>query len=761
MTGVRGGQGGGRGRRGSALILVLVMTLSLAGLAVSAVLLTSSSSLVQRYYDKAKDFRLYAIAAIGRAKSNVQRDTTVAIPADTAYTALSAATITDASGNTNATIKVNAYAGYSGDTGGTNIPFLSILAQAYDTQGVRSVQRLDLQSESFSRYALFIDSFATTTALPTGLHVRGRAHGNRNWISAASPGTAYYDTLSVVGTISGTSTYAGNGVAITSAQRIKWPTSASLATLQTLASAGNLSFAQVGTTTSSFATAGSVNVSGDMSGASARSGTALRFKPVDVNNNGTIDAGEGFFMVFDLATGMDTANLRVDPVASTSYTSQPTNCPTASTRCSNVAILQQCGLLATIGGRKEFFPVTRFREPWVRARVRGATAPAVSDADTTKMRNISTSTVVPNSPDTTAIKTILGYGYGYSRCFPAGSPYLMLSERYVDATCTLDSNIAHTTLYAWGASGAGCGAGVQYGGQDTTFTANVRRCIQYDTAGTTSVGTGVCRNSGSGSVMVRLGSYRAFGGTSTASPPASVLQAVQTPYLWPISTTYNAASRGVIYASGTTPLFVSDTVRGFVTLYAHGRIVLVDDLVYDQDPTTPSALCRNFLGVIADTNIKVANNAMNFPRRDPSATATYRLLGTPNYTLHGVLLALSTGTTNVRANGTIAVEDSSITASVSLTCNGVSTSGGCFNHVGGEVMRVFHQVNGAAGTGMIRNLTRDPCQDQATNRRPPFFPLTGKYVDYKWYDVDPRNASTWSAIKSYFAALRGNNRAVP
>lgn len=76
-------------------------------------------------------------------------------------------------------------------------------------------------------------------------------------------------------------------------------------------------------------------------------------------------------------------------------------------------------------------------------------------------------------------------------------------------------------------------------------------------------------------------------------------------------------------------------------------------------------------------------------------------------------------------------------------------------------MRLFQQPNNGAGTGLIRNLTRDPCQDQATNRRPPFFPLTGKYVDYKWYDVDPRNASTWSAIKRYFAALRGNNRAVP
>jgi hypothetical protein len=379
----------------------------------------------------------------------------------------------------------------------------------------------------------------------------------------------------------------------------------------------------------------------------------------------------------------------------------------------------------------------------------------VTDADTLIMSVMSTSTFLPNSLDTTAIRKILGYGVGYSRCFPAGSPYLMLGERHVDAACTLDSNVASTILYGWGASAAGCGAGVQYGGQDTTFTVNVRRCAVHLT-------TGQCYNSGAGSVMVRLGSWRAFGGTSTASPPASVLQAVQTPYLWPISTTYNSASRGVVHASSNVPLFVSDTVRGFVTLYARGRIVLVDDLVYDKDPTASDALCRNFLGVIADTSIKVANSALNFPRRDPATTATYRFLGSPNFTVHGALLALSTSTTTNR-HGTIAVEDSSINVVVSptLTCNGTNTSGGCFNHTGSEAMKLFHQTSGATGTGLVRNVTVDPCMAQATNRRPPFFPLTGKYFEYKAYEADPRETDTWTEIKTYLARLRGNNRQVP
>jgi hypothetical protein len=739
------------------------MTLSMAGLAISAVLLTSSSSLVQRYYDKDKDFRLYARAAISLVKAQAQRDTTFTFITDSAYQALTASTIADASGTSSAPIKVNAWAGYTGDTAGTYIPFLTVMAQAYDTLGVRSVQRLDLQSEALSRYQFFVDTFLPNTALASGIHMRGRSHGNRNWVSAATPGTTYYDTLSAgASTISGTSVYT-NTVAVTSAKRIKWPTATTLASLQTLATAGSLNFAQVASSNSS-AYSGGRYISGDATNAStARRGTRVRFRAVDVDNDGTYDPEEGFIQVFDLAAGIDTSALRADLTTASSETSRPTDCNGTNSQtggstgtCRSTTILNQCGLMVTISGRKEFFPVARFREAWVQTRVRLSTAPIISAADVAIMGS---SLGSPDETDTTAVKKILSYGVGYSRCFPAGSPYLMLTERYhtAAACAAVDSTTGDYYPYAWGGPGA-C-TSQRYGGQDTTFTVNVRRCYIRGTSGQ-------CYDDGSNYGLQRLGSWRAFGGTSTASPPASVLQAVETPYLWPLSTTYNAASRGVIYASGVTPIFVSDTVRGFVTLYAHGRIVLVDDLVYDKDPTASDAKCRNMLGIIADTSIKIANSPINFPRRDPAATATYRFLGTPNYNLHGFALALSTTTStsssaSIRAHGTVAVEDSSSNAVGGLTCNGVSTSGGCWFHTGGAIMKVYHQSTGAAGTGLLRSLTVDPCAAMENNRRPPFFPLTGRFLDYKAYELDPRTTSTWTMIKSAFAALRGNNRKVP
>jgi hypothetical protein len=747
--------------RGSALVLVLVMTLSLAGLALSAVLLTSSSTLVQKFYDKARDFRLYARAGIARTKSIVQRDTTVSIPADTAWQALSAEYIADATGDTNTVIKVNAWAAYTGDTAGTYIPYLTLFAQAYDTLGVRTVQRLDLRSESFSRYQMFVDTFLPNTSIPVGLHLRGRVHSNTVWASTStSPGPDYWDTVSVVDTMTGTASYHGISP-LTDAKRIAWPSDATLSSLAALAAAGDLSFAPVFSYTSSEARSGtnSVNISGEnVSGSSARSGTRLTFKPVDVDGDGELDEEEGFFELFDLATGMDTANLRVDPAAATSENTRIYNQGSLGFT-GNAIVMNQCGLLIRkANGRREFFPVARFRERWVRAYVLDSSAaPALSSADTAAMGGYSV-TSGDSIPSNAAVEKVLGYGVGYSRCFPAGSPYLMLAERYVDASCTIDST-ALNTPWGWGAA-AVCGSGVQYGGQDTTFTVNATRCWMTGTAGKCSGTAGV-------NGLARLGSWRAFGGTSTANPSAAVLQAVETPYLWPISTTYNANSRGVIYSNSTSPLYVSDTLRGWATLYGHGRIVLIDDLVYDRDPTGPDALCRNMLGIVADTSIKVASSALNFYRR-PSTGSVYKFLGTPNFNLHAIAMALSPTTATwssslVRRHGVVGVEDSSttISSSVVVACNGINTLGGCFNHTGGAIMHVYHSTRGAANTGLVRNMTPDPCQAQEANRRPPFFPLTGRYVDYKRYDIDPQQASTWSQVKDYYARLRGNLRKVP
>ncbi len=53
-----------RARRGSAIILVMLTTVALAALALSAIFMSSSSVLMTKYYDKERDFRYAAEQAL-------------------------------------------------------------------------------------------------------------------------------------------------------------------------------------------------------------------------------------------------------------------------------------------------------------------------------------------------------------------------------------------------------------------------------------------------------------------------------------------------------------------------------------------------------------------------------------------------------------------------------------------------------------------------------------------------------------------------
>ena len=51
-------------RRGSALVLVLLMTLAVAALALASIFMSSSANLLSRFYDKERSYRLTAESAI-------------------------------------------------------------------------------------------------------------------------------------------------------------------------------------------------------------------------------------------------------------------------------------------------------------------------------------------------------------------------------------------------------------------------------------------------------------------------------------------------------------------------------------------------------------------------------------------------------------------------------------------------------------------------------------------------------------------------
>lgn len=698
----------GRPRHGSALILVLMLTLGFAALAMSAIYLTSSGGILTRLYERERDYRYAAEAALQQAKSRMNRDTTFRNNMqDTGYVQLDTGrTLTDAQGTTIPRVQVNTYVGYTGDTVGRFGQFLTIVSTAFDAGGTRHVRRLDLSSESFSRYAMFTNTWQSGLSYGTGEFIRGRAHSNGNWASSGSPGPTYFDTVSAHGTISGTANYSGI-TAVAGAPTIPFPTVAKLAALPGYATTSNLNFTPV---SGSFAkaTSGGTNVSGTTNAQATRA-SRVEFVTVDAAGDGAIGEEDGYLRVFDLAQGIDTSRIRADLVGN----------PPAVT---DIVLQTQCGAMFTIGGRQEFFPVASFKQAWVKTRIRSSTFPTVTAAQA-------------NTYDpATRAGVVLILQLATARCFPAGSPYLLLTERLVDnVNCGVNApNPANGAPYTW-AAGPTCAAAVQYGGQDTTFTPHARTCI-VDVSNATGRCTGTA---------AALGDWRAAPAAIVApSFAANVRQDVERGYLFSLAKPNNLNSKGVVhFTSG--PVFASGVMRGYVTLYVLGDVGLIDDLVYDQDPS--AALCRNFFGVIARDDIMITDNAMNRPKYINTNVAAF--LGTPHYTFHGVTMSLT---------GTVGVENysGSVQTSPSVQCGaGNNTSGGCINQTGGVIEQSISATYAGNGSGLRENRTVDPCQ--LTNKKPPFFPSTGRYLDNKYYEIDPVTIESATQIRALYNSLRG------
>lgn len=113
-------------------------------------------------------------------------------------------------------------------------------------------------------------------------------------------------------------------------------------------------------------------------------------------------------------------------------------------------------------------------------------------------------------------------------------------------------------------------------------------------------------------------------------------------------------------------------------------------------------------------------------------------------------------------NGTVGIEDGynypttvpGGPASPIAVCNAFTQSGGCINQIGGVIEQYISDTYNDASTGYRENRTVDPCQK--TNQRPPFFPATGRYLDNKYYEIDPTLVDSWAKVKTFFESLRGH-----
>jgi hypothetical protein len=190
-------------------------------------------------------------------------------------------------------------------------------------------------------------------------------------------------------------------------------------------------------------------------------------------------------------------------------------------------------------------------------------------------------------------------------------------------------------------------------------------------------------------------------------------------YLFPLYRGLNPGTMGVINVAGTVG--ISGVLRGKLTVYATGSVVVLDDLRYATDPSLGT--CADMLGIISANNITVADNSLQNP---PVVNGGYRNEDdTKDVFIHGVMMALNTS---------FGVENYNQGPNNAMDCEGTNGGRGCLYLNGGLIQERRGAVGLTDGTGFIKRYSYDRC---AVSNPPPFFPTTGRFLDNRYYEIDP------------------------
>ena len=665
-----------RPRRGVALVFVLVFVIAMAALAMSSIFMASNANLLAKSYDRERDLKYAAEAALAIGKSRVNADPSIltmrsAGQLDTAI--LLDYTLTGADGNPLRGIKVNVYVGPSGSTSGQFGRFSSIVAEAREDRngqpGNGFIRRLELTQESFAKFAYWSNSESNTSSkifFNNGDVLFGPVWSN-DTIFIGNGRATFRDDVGTAFFVSG-SQYGTFAKGFKQFQRpIPLPSTSTLTTLATIAAASGWDLPAQQTAS---------QIENNVR-------DRIEFIAMDVNNDtDSLDVNEGTFRYFTAGPGRE-RQLRGD-------------WPTAFNPA-RMADLAQCGdwhwvrTPGTSGGSVAntslaFFPGSVHSQGWFRAaldtgyRDRGMSNSAANAAATAdqvvSVRQMMTS---PNA-----------------RCYLAGDSHLVATERSNAYTDPRTGSSYAVATY-------------QKGGSDTTFTPVGVNGSWRQWSNTPD------------SVFTRVRGY--------AGAPAGSGKAGDAKYLFPLDRLFNANAKGVIHVNGNVGL--SGTLNGRITLYANGSIVLLDDVRYANDPVTVTTVCRDILGLISDLDIVIADNAINTPQNlngagTPSMSNLARTVDdTPDIDIHGVMMALGTsfrvqnynaGPTNVNGCGT--------------TSNGR----GCIALSGGLIQQQRGPVGTSGGTGFAKRYSYDRC---AVMNPPPYFPTTGRFQENRYLELDP------------------------
>ena len=612
---------GAQNRSGFALGIALMFTLAIGALAISAIVLSSNATLMAKAVDRQTEMKYAAEAALQIGKSRLNFDPS-ALPDSGETEIMTNQPVYAADGTALPNVSVNVWIGPTGSTTGQFGRFASVVAQAVDNRGSGYVRRLELDQESFAKFAYWTNSETCCGGLTiyfnNGDELWGPVFSN-DIIHIGSGGAKFHSNVSTAQTISGI----GYGTFLKGytqhATPISLPSTANLSNLTGYAALAGYAFTPP--------------TSGDETTVLQR----IEFVATDIMGTGdSLAIQDGFFRLYTAKSGK-TAWLRGD----------------------GSAVSTNCGDWHTVNGVSVFFPVAVHKTTWFKTLMQSPTG-ILTLAQAKAESSATTATIM---------------GHAGARCYLGGDPHLVAVARTTSITDP-GTGANYTT------------AAIQKGGSDTTFTP----ADQY-------------------------GAWSLYSNSPNAAISA---KRVDAKYLFPLYRGYNINVKGVVTFAGT--IGVSGTLRGRETLYSKGgTIVILDDMRDADDPALGT--CADILGLLADNNIVVADNAINTPQTFTGSYKSYD--DTQDLYVQAVLMALNTSFT---------VQNYTTGPTNALTCAGSTDGRGCLYMTGGLIQQNRGPVGLSSGQGYIKQYSYDRC---AAVNPPPYFPTTGRFQNNRYFELNP------------------------
>jgi hypothetical protein len=235
-------------------------------------------------------------------------------------------------------------------------------------------------------------------------------------------------------------------------------------------------------------------------------------------------------------------------------------------------------------------------------------------------------------------------------------------------------------------------------------------------------------------------------------------------YLIPLGS--NPNFKGVIFVNGDVAL--SGRLRGRVSVFATGNIVMADDLLYQNPPGTNCGSTGDIFGAIATKDVVIEDNNLQTPFAVNSKVyGGFDDTNDANYNMFFLAAGNGTTTGNWYGEGVqspwnyyasafpMGQEPGSANASwdasaISQNCG--SAVNGCVRVTGGLAQGRVDDATyyGAGYYGWAEAHTYDKC---GSVNPPPYFPTTGRFIPSRYYEIDP----VWLnsiGIASYFTRLQ-------